>query len=129
MESYKNQNIVALWLQWHFYQMPVLLFSIWKNYLEFSVDFFSAPLLLVTLFSPWRKYSWHYPRGFSFTEYLNTFVSNLFSRIIGAVCRIFLIIASIVPLVFVFVAGVVIIIGWFLLPLVLILLVGIFLTS
>ncbi len=126
MENYNNQNIVVLWFQWHFYQMPALLFSIWRNYLEFSVDFFSAPLLLMTLFSPWRKYSWHYPRGFSFTEYLNTFVSNVFSRVIGAICRLFLIVASIFPLVFVFVAGVIVILGWFLLPVIMLSLIWVF---
>ncbi|MBX4200854.1 hypothetical protein KW786_01870 [Candidatus Parcubacteria bacterium] len=126
MEGYKNQNIIVLWFQWHFYQMPALLFSMWKNYLEFSMDFFSAPLLLMTLFSPWRKYHWHYPRAFDIKEYLNTFVSNFFSRILGAICRSFLIVASIVPLVFVFLAGAAVIIGWFLLPLMLIMLAWVF---
>jgi hypothetical protein len=93
------------------------------------MDFFSAPLLLATLFSPWRKYVWHYPRGFNFKEYANTFISNLFSRIIGAICRVFLIVASIFPLVFVFVVGAIAIIGWFLLPLVLLILVSLFFNS
>ncbi len=121
MNSSNNQdNIIISWLLWHFYEMPRFLFSVWKNYLLFGLDFFSVPLLFLTLFSPWRKYRWNYPKGFSITEYLNTFISNIFSRIVGAVCRLVLIILGIIVQIFIFLAGIIVISFWILIPFMLI---------
>jgi len=120
MQKTKKENIIIIWFLWHFYEMPRFLFLVWKNYILFSVDFFSAPLLFSTLFSPWRKYRWNYPRGFSVTGYFNTFVSNFFSRIIGAICRIFLIIISVIAQIFIFVAGIIVILFWIFIPFILI---------
>lgn len=117
-----KENMLTGWFFWHFFQMPKFLLLVWKNYLLFVLEFFSAPALLLTLFSPWKKYHWRYPKGFSVTEYLNTFISNMFSRIIGAICRTFLILFSVVPLIFVLVAGVMVIVLWILIPFILILL-------
>ncbi len=112
----KKENIVAMWFVWHFYQMPRFLFDAWKNFLFFSLDFFSAPLLLSTLFSPWRKYTWSYPKGFSIIEYINTFLSNLFSRFIGAIARIILIILGALAQIIIFIVGIVVIVFWLAIP-------------
>jgi hypothetical protein len=120
MKNSGRQNIFTMWLQWHFYQMPVFLFSAWKNYLAFGLRFFSAPLLLSTLFSPWKKYRWNYPRTFNIIEYANTFVSNTFSRIVGALIRLVLIILGFFAQIFIFLAGIVVILAWLFIPLILI---------
>ncbi len=112
----KQKNIFIQWFIWHFIGMPNFLVLIWRNYIVFSLDFFSAPLLLATLFSPWKKYSWGYPKFFSITEYLSTFISNFFSRIIGAICRIVLIILSVFVLAFIIFVGFIIILSWVLMP-------------
>ncbi len=105
--------------------MPRLLFSVWKNYLLFGLDFFSVPLLLATLFSPWRKYRWNYPRAFDVGEYVNTFVSNSFSRIIGAICRLVLIVTGVVVEALIFFVGFAGILFWMLLPCILIFLISV----
>ena len=120
MKNYKKDNIIILWFLWHFYEMPKFLFLIWKNYFLFGLDFFSVPLLFLTLFSPWRKYKWNYPKGFTITEYFNTFISNLFSRIIGTICRIVLIMLGFLSQIFIFVAGILVILFWILIPFILI---------
>lgn len=117
MESTEKENIIIEWFDWHFIEMVKLLFSVWKNYLSFGLNFFSAPLLLGTLFSPWKKYTWNYPRAFNVVEYLNTFISNVFSRIIGSVCRLVLIVLGIIAQVFIFFIGIIAIVLWILLPL------------
>lgn len=116
METSKNQNIIAVWLAWHFVEMPEFLSSVWKNYIAFGLNFFSAPLLLATLFSPWRRYNWNYPKGFNITEYASAFTSNFFSRMIGAICRLVLIFLGLVAQVFILLAGGIVILGWILLP-------------
>lgn len=112
-----TNNVVISWLGWHFYEMPTILLQSWKNFMQFSINYFSTPLLLKTLFSPWRRYNWGYPRGFDVKMYLETFISNVFSRIMGAICRTVLIIIGVVFQIFVVLAGGIIILLWVFLPL------------
>lgn len=111
-----NESIVTSWFLWHFVEMPKFLFLVWKNYLAFGSNFFSIPLLFSTLFSPWRRYKWHYPKGFDIWGYYTTFISNVFSRITGAICRFFLIIFGVVTQIFIFTLGIIVILFWILMP-------------
>jgi hypothetical protein len=120
MEVEQRENIIVMWFLWQFYEMPKFLFSIWRNYLFFGLDFFSIPLLLKTLFSPWRKYNWVYPKNFDIKEFFNTLISNFVSRILGAMCRIVLIIVGAVAQFFIFIIGIVVIILWLLIPFVIV---------
>lgn len=114
-----NNNILTAWFYWHFYETPKVLLQIWRNFILFSMNFFSTPLLLKTLFSPWRRYKWNYPRGFDIGKYLETIISNLFSRLMGVICRIFLIIIGTIFQIFVVMAGAILFLGWLLLPILL----------
>lgn len=124
----KEQNILSSWLQWHFYEMPRVLFSVWKDYLWFGLNFFSIPILLSTLFAPWRRYQWRYPKGFNVGEFFSSLVSNIFSRFIGAWIRVFLVLFGIVVQMLIFFVGVSIIMLWMLIPLIVILLLFIFIS-
>lgn len=88
----------------------------WGNFLRFNLDYFSIPLLLKTFFSPWRRYSWSYGRGFDLGKFFEAFFSNLISRILGALMRTFLIVFGIIAEIFILVIGLIIILGWILLP-------------
>ena len=96
--------------------MPKFLISVWKNYLMFATNYFSVTLLLKTFFSPWRRYNWIYPKGFNIVEFFNTLVSNIFSRILGAMMRTALIIVGIIFQLFVIIVGGIIFLGWILMP-------------
>lgn len=120
--SYK-QSIPISWFTWHFFEMPVFLFEAWKNYLSFGIDYFSIPLLLKTLLSPWRQYRWRYPRGFDIGGYVGTFISNMFSRALGAVARVVLVLAGIVTQLVIVIAGMVAIAVWLVMPFVFIFLI------
>ena len=117
MKVIKTQNIIIAWLAWHFFQMPQFLFAVWGNYLAFILDYFSIPTLLLTLLAPWRNYRWKYPRGFAVGELLTVFISNIFSRVVGFICRLVLIATGIVTLAVVLIAGLVVIVIWIALPL------------
>ncbi len=121
-EVSKKENLIASWFMWHFYQMPQFLFLIWKNFISFSLDFFSIPLLIATLFSPWRRYKWRYPGRFDIKGFFETLISNIFSRVVGAICRLFLIIVGIPVIVFMVLAGFIVILFWIIMPLVLVVL-------
>ncbi len=117
MQAKESGSIFTMWFLWQFYEAPKFLVSVWKNYFFFAADFFSLPLLLRSILSPWRKYRWVYPKITDFTEFLNTLFSNVFSRIVGAFMRIILIIAGIIFQAIVIVAGFAVILAWYLVPL------------
>ncbi|OGZ67731.1 MAG: hypothetical protein A3D35_03685 [Candidatus Staskawiczbacteria bacterium RIFCSPHIGHO2_02_FULL_34_9] len=116
----KGQNIISSWLTWHFYEMPQFLFFIWRNYLWFSSNFFSIPLLLATLISPWRRYYWRYPKRFDVGEFFSSLISNAFSRLLGFLIRLFLIVFGILCQLIVFIVGLLAIVLWVLVPFILI---------
>lgn len=108
--------LIFAWFSWHFFQAPKSIAKIWRNFLWFNLNYFSAAFLLKTLFSPWKKISWSYGRGFDAGRYASVFLSNLISRILGAIVRIFIIFISLILEVFIFIAGLVAILIWIFLP-------------
>lgn len=120
MEDIKRQNIFSEWFVWHFSEMPKFLLEVWKNYILFAVNYFSLLLLLKSLFAPWRRYIWRYPKGLDVGEFFSTLISNVFSRFMGALMRIVLIIAGILFQVFVFLAGLVAFLFWILTPVIIV---------
>lgn len=116
-----SQNIFFQYTIWQFWESPKNILLGWRNFLKFGLNYFSLPLLLKTLFSPWRRYSWSYGKGFDVKRYTEVFFSNLISRLLGAILRIFLIILGILFEVFIFLAGLIVLLVWLVLPLLLIL--------
>jgi hypothetical protein len=111
-----GQNVFFQYFSWHFWGMPVNILKAWKNFLRFNLNYFSVPLLLKTLFSPWRRYKVSYGRGFDVGRCLEAAFSNLIFRIIGAILRSFLIIVGILAEILILFAGVVVFISWLILP-------------
>lgn len=115
------QNILFQYLIWHFFDMPKNILRAWRDYLRFNLNYFSVPLLLKTLFSPWRKYQVSYGKGFDLGKYLEAFFSNLIFRIFGAIIRAFLIIIGILAEMVIVLGGVMAFFAWLALPALLIL--------
>jgi hypothetical protein len=100
--------------------MPVFLLGVWKNYIIFALNYFSLPVLLKSLFAPWRRYRWNYPKVLDIAEFMSTVVSNFFSRLIGALVRIVLIIVGIIFQILVIFSGLIIFLFWLLVPFIII---------
>ncbi len=104
------------YLTWHFIVMPRAIAAAWKDVLDFGLDYFSLPLLIKTLFSPWRRYSWSYPRGFMPAAFLEALVSNFISRTLGAIVRVGLIVIGVIGEFAFVVGGLVVFLFWIALP-------------
>lgn len=70
----------------------MMTFSCYFQMLGFIPAHFSIILLLKTFFSPWKRIFWKKTRpGFNLEEFSLILVSNMFSRLIGACLRTFII--------------------------------------
>ena len=129
LNVFLQKNIVILWIYWYFFEMPKEILKGWRNFLLFNLNYFSIPLLLKTLFSHWKRYYWIRGRGFNIGGYFDVLLSNLMSRFLGAIVRLFLIIISSIFESLILISGFIVFLGWFLLPILLILglVLGIFL--
>jgi len=99
-------NIFIKYLYWQLILTPKKVLLILKNYLAFGFDFFSIKETLRSLFSPWRRYLWDYGRGFDIGRYFEVLVSNIITRIIGFIMRLFLITFFIIYEVVVLILGI-----------------------
>lgn len=109
-------NVIIQYIEWHFRDQPKAILRIWKNYLLFNLDYWSVFLMLKTFFSPWRKYKYAYAKGFDIKKHFEVFTFNIFSRIMGAIMRTFLIIIGILSEIFIFFAGIIALLIWLFLP-------------
>jgi len=112
----QEQNIIFQWLSWRFFQMPKKIIGAWKNVLKFYFDYFSIPLLIRTLFSPWRHYAWSYGKSFDLGRYFEVWTSNIISRTIGAILRIVLIAIGLGFEFFLLLIGIMVLLLWFIFP-------------
>lgn len=119
IEASPKTSILWRLLLWHFISGPKLILLAWRNFLLFNFKYFSIKQLLKTFLSPYRRYKDSYGRGFDASRYLQTFIGNLMSRILGAVVRLLTIIVGLVIEVFIFIGGLVMLIVWLLLPVIL----------
>jgi hypothetical protein len=113
----KNLLIYQI-VEFHFFDIPLQILKVWKNYLRFFANYFSIPLLLKTLFSPWRKIYWEYPRGFQIGLIFEILIGNLFSRLIGFLMRSVLIIVGCLFEILTFFLGIFFLFLWYFLPLI-----------
>jgi hypothetical protein len=96
----------------------------WKNLLLFNLYYFSIPILLKTLFSPWHRYQWKYGKGLDVHQYIEIFLSNIISRILGSWVRIAVIVAGLGAQIAIFLGGLGALLLWFFMPLVLLFILG-----
>ncbi len=115
-DIFYKKNIVLLWFHWHFVYVPKEIIKGWKNILFFNLKFFSISFLFKTLFSYWHKYQWKYDKSLSLTKYLNVFLSNLTSRFLGALIRLFLIIVGFLVEILILIGGILVFVLWILIP-------------
>lgn len=101
---------------WHFAEIPKRIIRLFSSLIWFGAYFFSVEYCLKTIFSPWKKTAWGYAKGLDIGKHLETLFSNLISRIIGFIMKIFIIIAWIFYEVLIILFGILVFLFWIGLP-------------
>jgi len=112
-----TRSIPIQFFIWYLIDVPKQILSAWWNFLRFGMQYFSIPVLLKTLFAPWRKYQWSYGQGFDLQRFAEALATNIISRTLGAIMRFILIIIGLLAELFILIAGIIILTSWFILPL------------
>jgi len=104
-------------LAWHYSKGLERFIDNWLYHLKWINHYFSLPLLIKTLFSPWKKLlvDDDVP-GFSPTRYFENLMFNFISRGMGAIVRLSLFVVGILAIIFTFLASAVGIFLWIVFP-------------
>jgi len=122
--SLRKKIIVLQFWSWYYTGAVRNLIKTWRNFIIFVREYYSIPLLLKTLFYPWRRDITKYGRGFSIKNFLGTLSFNLISRSLGFFVRIFIIVLGFICLLGVIILGALALIVWLILPFVLLIFIG-----
>ncbi|PIQ66794.1 MAG: hypothetical protein CO184_00090 [Candidatus Zambryskibacteria bacterium CG_4_9_14_3_um_filter_40_16] len=105
---------------WHYSNGIKDLLNNLINFLSLVFSFFSIPILLSTIFSPWQRMGERYAKGFDLSKTAQTFVVNTIMRFVGFFIRFFTIFIGLISFLFAFVLSVLVFVSWLLMPIVLI---------
>lgn len=75
------------YMYWHYGKGVREIMEMWGNLHWFLYHFFSVPVLLHTLFRPFKRIEEGYGRGFDPGRIFETFAANLISRFVGFLIR------------------------------------------
>jgi len=107
---------------WWYFEEPLILWRAAKIITKKIFFSFSVPVLLRTLFDPWKR-DVAYVENASLQELFNIWLGNLISRIVGFVVRFFTILIGFILTMISFVILLAFILAWFLMPIIIILLI------
>jgi len=104
-------------IKWHYSEGVEYYWQAYKFSVNSVVHYFSLPLLLKTLFSPWKRLSVKDNKpGFNLDRYFDVISFNLVSRMVGAMVRIVLFLAGNLAVFFLVVLGLLGLLFWLLIP-------------
>ncbi|MDD2731635.1 MAG: hypothetical protein PHI53_00350 [Candidatus Pacebacteria bacterium] len=105
------------YLVWHFIDIPKKIIKGWSNFLYFNFNYFSIPVLIMTLFSHYRRYYYPYGDKLDPWRYVEAFVfNNILSRFIGMLFRSIFIILGLIIETLIFIIGLLFLLTWLLSP-------------
>jgi hypothetical protein len=111
--------IILVFWKWYYGEAVKNVLAAWRNFVIFALNYFSIPLLLKTLFAPWKRDITRKPRGLDMKKLFDYLAFNLISRGLGFLVRVITILVGIVFLILVVVAGAIFFALWLVMPLVL----------
>lgn len=113
-------SVMIIFWRWYYGEAVKNILTAWKNFVIFSMEYFSIPLLLKTLISPWKRDITKKPRGFDLKEIFQYLSFNAVSRVMGLIIRLPTICIGILSFFATVIFGALFFIIWLVLPLIII---------
>lgn len=111
-----NSFNITLFFSWYFNEVPKKIYQIWVNFLWFFQDFFSLSTLLKTFFAPWKQIYYVSSGGFNISNWFGNTIFNTFSRLIGMILRLIVILFGTAIEILVLIGGIVFFLLWLIFP-------------
>lgn len=108
--------LIPYYTKWHYTEGFKDLFRNWKNFISFTLYFFSLGLLFKTWFAPFGRLNEEYQREFDAEVFFETLVANTMMRLVGFTLRTIVIVIGLLVLLLVIVFGPVVLALWTLAP-------------
>lgn len=109
--------LMPLYAKWHYGGGFRDLYHNWKNFISFTLHFFSIKILFSTLLAPFWRLDEEYKKEFDPESFFETLVVNTLMRLVGFFSRMFVIAIGLIVLFMVLVLGPVTLLLWALAPL------------
>ena len=110
---------MVTYFYWWYQEELIYLFNAVINTCKRIFYTFSIPLLLRTLFYPWKNDAL-YKENPSLSDAFQILIGNLVSRFVGATVRLMTIFAGLIVTCLIFICGIILLISWIFLPIIII---------
>lgn len=114
-------TIMHHYILWHYTKAFGEMAHISKNFIWFTVNFFSLPQLIRSYFAPWKRMTEERGDVFNFEEMAGYVIINILSRVVGMVLRTCIILTGSVALLLLLMATITTFVFWIAAPAVLLL--------
>lgn len=111
-------GVIVIFWRWYYKEAVKDVLKGWRNFIIFSLEYFSIPLLLKTLLAPWKRDITRRPRGLDFKKLFEYITFNTISRGLGFIVRFLTICVGILFFFLVVILGAVFLVLWLFLPLI-----------
>lgn len=91
-------TILHHYLLWHYTTAFGEIWHVFKNFLWFTIHFFSLPELLRSFAAPWKRITEERGETLNFEDMASYVVINLFSRVVGMMIRSTIILCGLIAL-------------------------------
>ncbi|OJI07678.1 MAG: hypothetical protein COX02_00340 [Candidatus Vogelbacteria bacterium CG22_combo_CG10-13_8_21_14_all_37_9] len=109
--------IIFNYFIWHYGQALKSLLVLYRNFFQFSFNFFSLSLMFRTWISPWRRLDLDYQGNiFNAGQWFEAFVVNILMRLVGFLIRTIIIIVGLGVLVLLSLSLPLVLLSWLVLP-------------
>lgn len=116
----RSMPMAIVFWRWYYGEAVKNVLLAWKNYIIFASNYFSIPLLLRTLFAPWKRDITRKPKGLDFKKLFEYFAFNLISSGLGFLVRFVTVCVGIISLIATVIVGAIFFVFWVFLPLILV---------